>query len=316
MMFKSSPEDFIVNEVLPEGFVKESGKFEVYKLVKRGIDTLSIIRGLKNKFGEVGYAGLKDKHGLTTQYLTMVKGANIKTQNYTLERTGYSDSHLNRGDNLGNEFEIRIELTDEEMQTLKNNIDNVKKSGFKNYYDTQRTGHELEHTSMVHYLLLKDYKTALLRYYIHKSKYANKKVKQLYKECFKNWDSSKKCYELLKGNVQEITLRPLKEAASTNDYLTAIKRIPVDELELLIAGYQAILFNKGLDNINEDKIADLPVIELPKELGIKTRKGRRKTIIIPENLEIKSEGSTAKLSFFLPSGAYATTLIKALISSK
>ncbi|VVB74213.1 putative tRNA pseudouridine synthase D [Candidatus Tiddalikarchaeum anstoanum] len=315
MRFKNEPEDFIVKEILPEGFIKKSGNFEVYRLVKRNIDTLSVVKELKNKFGEVGYAGLKDKHGLTTQYITMARGENQKSNNYSIEKVGYSDIKLERGANAGNSFEIRVEVTDDEKKNIEKNSEIIRKNGFKNYYDTQRTGHELEHTSMVHYLLMKDYKTALLRYYIHKSKYANKKVKLLYKECFKNWDDPVKCYTLLKGSVNNLILNPLNAVVRTHDYLNAILKIPKEELELLVAGYQAIIFNKDLDNISEDKIIDLAVIELPKELGIKTRKGRRATIVKPKNLEITFEKSLALLSFELPKGAYATILLKELVKA-
>lgn len=308
MKIKQYLEDFKVKEVIKKEFIKTKGEYEVYKLTKKGIDTLSVIRELRKKFKSIGYAGLKDKHGITEQYITIKKGTNYGTPSYEIKKVGYCNKHLNRGDNIGNEFIIRVELDNDEKELMKKNAERIRKHGFKNYYDKQRIGHELKHTSIVHYLLKKDYKTALLRYYIHKSKYAGKKAKRKYKESFKNWGDYKKCYELLKKHVKAITLRPLKELMKNEDYLKAVKKIPRDELELLIAGYQAILFN-------EKMTMKLPVINLPKELGIKPRKGLRKTIVKPTDLKIEFKDQEAVISFKLPKGVYATILLKTLLKT-
>ena len=311
MRVKQSLSDFIVKELISEGFIKPKGEYEVYLLKKKGVDTLSVIRELSKRFGKIGYAGLKDKHGLTEQYVTMKKGAELKTSNYELKKVGYSDKQLRRGDNTGNEFIIKVELSPDEMGLMKKNEDRVR-GGFKNYYDTQRTGHELIHTSMINYLIKGDYKTALLRYYIHKSKYAKPFAKKAYKECFKQWGDWVKCYNSLKGKVSELTLRPLKELMKSGNLIKAIKSIPSDELELMIAGYQALLFNEMIKE-EQEGVVELPVISVP-ELRLKPRKGRRQVIVKPIDLKIKYEGNEAVLSFKLPRGAYATVLVKTLLS--
>lgn len=306
MKFKEQPEDFIVKEVLPNSFIKDKGQFKVFALVKKGVDTLTCLQVIAKKFSigfnDIGYCGLKDKHGLTTQYITVPKGDEFRTGEFKLKFCGYSDKHLQRGDNKGNEFIINIKVTPEETELIRKNESRVKE-GFTNYYDTQRTGHELLGKTFAEFILKKDYKTALLRYYINKSKFAGKKLKQKYKEAFKNWNNPGKCYELLKGFEKNLTLRPLKEAVS-GDYLNAIKRIPGSELELLIAGYQALLWNNN-------PVPELSVIKIP-ELGIE-RKGKREITVRPENLKICYAPGEALLEFFLPKGAFATILLKELV---
>jgi tRNA(Glu) U13 pseudouridine synthase TruD len=162
-------------------------------------------------------------------------------------------------------------------------------------------------------LLKKDYKTALLRYYIHKSKYASKNVRKAYRECFRNWGDSVKCYGLLKGKVNELVLRPLKESINGN-YLNAVKKITKEELELLIAGYQALLFNDSLKG-PVNGLIKLPVVKLPEELGIKPRKGTRQAFVKPINLKIKYDQNKAIISFSLPKGAFATILLKELVKN-
>jgi tRNA pseudouridine13 synthase len=304
---KLSPEDFIVNELLPPGFIKKSGAFEVYALIKRGVTTLECVHYIEKFFGKTGYCGLKDKHGVTTQYITVNKGAELTRDKFKLRLIGYADNHLQRGDNTGNEFIITLQVTPEELKLIKKNEPLVSE-GFINLFDTQRTSRELIHKSFTHYLIEGDYKTALLRYYINKSKLSNKRLKQAYKECFKNWGNASKCYSLLKGLEKNITLRPLREAIS-GDYLEAIKKIPLSELELLIAGHQSLLWNEEAKKTSKEFL-ELPVI---KTTLLKNRKGVRRVKTKPEDLTINYKVNEVVLSFKLPRGAYATILIKELI---
>ena len=47
---KQTPQDFIVEEVISEDFLKKEGKYTVYKLEKTNLSTLQVIRFLsKNK---------------------------------------------------------------------------------------------------------------------------------------------------------------------------------------------------------------------------------------------------------------------------
>ncbi len=296
MKIKERPEDFVVKELLPDGFVKSKGKYIVYELTKSGVTTQYCL----NKIGKAGYCGLKDKHAITTQYVTVRGELNIKDKHFTLRKIGYSDEWLQRGSNIGNKFRITVTVTPEEKELIKKNESRVR-NGFINYYGKQRTGKELIHKSVVHYLLEEDYKNALLRYYINKSRNANSKLKKAYKECFKHWPDTKKCYELLKGLEKNITIRPLRES----DFFKAVKRIPRNELELLIAGYQSMLWN-------DNPAPVLPVIKI-SGLGVKARKGKREVIVKPTNLKIKYEQRRVIISFSLPSGSYATVLLKELI---
>ncbi|HLE06916.1 MAG TPA: tRNA pseudouridine(13) synthase TruD [Candidatus Nanoarchaeia archaeon] len=304
MKIKSSPEDFIVKEVLPEGFIKESGEFEVYSLVKRLANTLDCIKVIKKEWAteDIGYCGLKDKHGVTTQYLTVKKGREFAHNNFKVRYVGKAGKHLERGGNLGNDFIITLQVTPEEIALIRRNESRVK-LGYTNFFDVQRTSRELPHISFTHYLLEGDYKTALLRYYINKSKLSNSRVKSAYKECFKNWDDPVKCYSMLKGLVSELVLRPLKEAGVSGDYFNAIKKIPPSELELLVAGHQALLWNNN-------PTVKLPVVNLPL-FKIK-RAGTRELKVKPSNLKISYSNDEVIVSFFLPKGAYATILIKEL----
>ena len=295
MKIKQSPEDFIVKEMLPDGFIKKKGKYKVYLLKKKGVTTSYCLNFIKQRFHEkIGYCGNKDKHALTYQYITMQGGGDMQTKHFSLKFAGYSDKHLKRGMNKGNKFTIRVEITPQEKRSIKEKLPAARK-GFVNYFGPQRTGRETIKKSFTYFLLKGDYKTALLRYYINKSKLANRELKKRYKECFKHWGDNEWCFNHLKGYEKNITIRPLKE----KDYFHALKKIPKNEIEMLVASYQALLWNKNPK-------PSLPVIKTPL---MKARKGKRKVIVKPEKLSVRFEGNYAIFQFILPAGSYATTLL-------
>lgn len=79
MAIKRTPEDFQVDEVLAEDLVARisdaPGPFALYRLTKEGLATpeaaARVARALGLPGGAVAYAGLKDKHALAAQHLTL-----------------------------------------------------------------------------------------------------------------------------------------------------------------------------------------------------------------------------------------------------
>ncbi len=298
MIIKEKPEDFIVTELLPENFIKKKGKYYVYKLIKKGVTTHYCL----NKIGKCGYCGLKDKRAITTQYITTRKKLSIKDEHFKLELVGMSEEQLSRGKNKGNSFRIRIRINKEEEELIKKNIKRVEK-GFINYYGPQRS-RELINKSFGYYYEKNDYKNALLRYYINKARSANKKLKKAYRDCFKHWGDNEYCYNKLKGLEKNITIRPLR----VNNYEEAVKLIPRNEVELLLAGYQSLKWNE-LARKSRSKYVKLPVVKGLKRSGERLR-------IIKTRIKAEFKKGEAILEFTLPSGSYATTLIRELLKSK
>ncbi|MEN3035256.1 MAG: tRNA pseudouridine(13) synthase TruD, partial [Candidatus Methanosuratincola sp.] len=75
------PEDFIVEEMTPEGFVvnrdlerlnRGEGDFSLAVLEKRSRDLLPLISMLERKLGaQIGYAGIKDRNAVTYQLISV-----------------------------------------------------------------------------------------------------------------------------------------------------------------------------------------------------------------------------------------------------
>src|SRR3954469_1340178 len=74
MKLKRLPEDFRVEE-LPVVSGGRGGRFVLYRLTKRNLGTLEAIDAVCRRWNVAGrrinYGGLKDRHALTVQYLTI-----------------------------------------------------------------------------------------------------------------------------------------------------------------------------------------------------------------------------------------------------
>ena len=76
MKLKSLPEDFEVEEL--SDFPMNGGPFAVYLLTKRSIGTPEAITAISSRWNfprrVISYGGLKDKHAITRQWVTIHRG--------------------------------------------------------------------------------------------------------------------------------------------------------------------------------------------------------------------------------------------------
>ena len=77
MKLKCRPEDFRVEELTaakPGG----SGRYTFYRLTKRDLGTIEAVEAIRRRWNlsgrQVSYAGLKDRHASTIQYLSIADG--------------------------------------------------------------------------------------------------------------------------------------------------------------------------------------------------------------------------------------------------
>lgn len=345
MKIKQKTEDFLVEEVLNDKIKEKIGKgdYSLFLLKKENIDTLNCIKQISEKLKvpikKFGYCGLKDKRGITSQYISLLGNisSSLKEKDFSLSYIGKIEVPLNRGDNKGNNFKIKVRDIDKKI--ILNNIKKIKEKGFINYYDTQRIGKIPFEKSFGYFLIKKDYKNALLSYYIQKSKFSHRFAKKELKKLFKTWPEIPE--ELYLPWEMMRPLKYLKE--NKGDYKEAILKIPKARLEIMVAAFQSIVWNKIVElmigkKLSLDGFLNLPsekeyenkdidliyksilaeikkqdFISLEKDLGVKINQGKRRMIVNPKNLEVGFKEDYAVLSFFLPPGSYATMLVKNII---
>jgi tRNA pseudouridine13 synthase len=147
MRIKHRPEDFRVRELLAEGYMKESGRHRVYRVKKRKRTSLEAAAVLAELAGcpasEVGMAGLKDRQGVTIQYMSVPvkKPVWLDELDLVIEPEGFADEPLESRHSQGNAFEVRLRgLTQSEFNGLQPELDAVRSHGVINYFGEQRFG--------------------------------------------------------------------------------------------------------------------------------------------------------------------------------
>lgn len=147
MKLKAEPRDFVVRELVDEEYFAERGRFRVYRVTKKKLTSLEAAGRLADLAGvqssEVGLAGLKDRQGITTQFMS-VKGGRavfLKTPELRIEPAGFAARALSSADSLGNAFVITVRrLPPGEREALERGAAEVREHGLPNYFGEQRFG--------------------------------------------------------------------------------------------------------------------------------------------------------------------------------
>ena len=148
-IFNSSARDFTVEEIPLYDFTGE-GEHLVLKIRKKDMTTWEMLDVLSNHMGirrrDMGYAGLKDKHAMTIQYVSVLGTHQEKLNTFTHDKIKILDivRHNNKirvGHLKGNRFGIRLKKV---LGVQKDKLDSVlkwiKKNGVPNYFGNQRFG--------------------------------------------------------------------------------------------------------------------------------------------------------------------------------
>jgi tRNA pseudouridine13 synthase len=145
MKLKSLHEDFLVEEITSAR--PSRGPFAFYRLEKRGIGTpeaiSAIIRDWNLSRKAVNYGGLKDRHAVTVQYLTIHKGPNQshEDRSYKLEYLGQLSAPYHANHIEANRFSIRLRnLAHTDRIEMDRRCEAVETNGIVNYFDDQRFG--------------------------------------------------------------------------------------------------------------------------------------------------------------------------------
>ncbi len=144
-------EDFKVEEiprVLPEG----EGSHLWLWVEKRSANTEWVARELAKLAGcalrDVGYAGLKDRHAITRQWFSVPfsEAAPLDLEaaenaDYRILKQQRHAKKLKRGTLNGNHFELKIRDLKADATALQKRLEYIRAHGVPNYFGPQRFGH-------------------------------------------------------------------------------------------------------------------------------------------------------------------------------
>lgn len=141
--------DFVVSEI-PLYEFSGNGEHLVLCVRKKELTTWKMLEILSQhsdiKTREFGYAGLKDKDGMTTQFISVNKKFEPNLENFShpnikiISKT-YHDNKIKIGHLKQNRFFIRLKkVNPTNASKITQSLERVKTQGFANYFGYQRFG--------------------------------------------------------------------------------------------------------------------------------------------------------------------------------
>jgi len=169
-VIKKYDEDFVVEEV-SQYHAKGRGTHVYFQIEKRGLTTLranrEIARALRKKPSDVGYAGLKDAHGVTRQWLSVEHVDVEHVRSLAIDRIKVLEvtKHTNKlklGHLSGNKFVVRVrDACGDGLERARAIVDVLSGRGLPNYFGPQRFGVRGDNAVIGRAILRDDYDKAI-----------------------------------------------------------------------------------------------------------------------------------------------------------
>jgi len=270
MKLKQQPADFIVEEIPSFEVSYEKDEHTVFLLEKQEIDTFDAVRQIAQKLRislfEIGYAGLKDKHALARQYISIptrynVQGLNIDS--LTLSFVGYQRKKIKIGDLAGNRFTITVrDVSENELDDVSCRAATIPMSGVPNYFDSQRFGSVIDHEFIGKYVVLKQYENAVKQYLTAYQKSEPKKIKDEKRKILFSWNdlSNVRVYNKAFAVV-------IKEYGKTKDWRAAYRKIPAHLREMFVNAYQSYLWNECVKELLKEVVEKKKLYSVEYAIG-------------------------------------------------
>ncbi|MBL7008905.1 MAG: tRNA pseudouridine(13) synthase TruD [Planctomycetes bacterium] len=250
MRLKRIQDDFRVFEVLDEESLLGPGPFTLYRVTKRGLTTHEAVDQLAKEANvsrdQVAVAGLKDKDGITGQFMTVEGGKPVqyKDRQLTLRGIGSARRAIESADNRGNSFEIVVrDMEAADMARVRRNIAAVRSCGLPAYFDDQRFGC-LRHGQgfIVRQLLRGDHESAVRALLCAPSKYGNEAIEKFKAGISRRWGDWDELASYCRGRRGASLFEHLRE--EPKDFLGALVRgVATRERTIHLFAYQSHLWN-------------------------------------------------------------------------
>jgi len=317
--YRTNVEDFQVNEEL--GFtLTGSGEHVWLQVEKRSQNTawvagqIAELAAIRSR--DVGFAGLKDRHAITTQWFSVCvpekqepDWRQLNNDNTTVLTHKRHNKKCRRGCLKGNHFQITLRNIKDDAQQLNSHLEFIRQHGVPNYFGPQRFGRQasnLHRAWEIYTNKKKRFKKSQLSLYYSaaRSLLFNRILQERVRQQTWNkplngdvmmFDGGHSCFlyqeddDSVSERVQSQQLHPTAALWGSGDMLT---RHAVRELEMQLIDAEPVL-REGLC----------------KE-GVKQM--RRSLRLSPENFTWQCHQDTLDLSFYLPSGSFATAILNEL----
>jgi len=275
MKIRYRHEDFQVEEIpsTPPPAAHRGG-FALYRMLKRGKTTPDAMGILERAWhirpGALSFGGLKDRHAVTLQYLTIQGGRPgvLRQDGLEVEYLGQLPFPFTAAHIGGNRFRLVLrDIPATQRETLDRALEEVRATGLANYFDDQRFGsvHSLEEGFIGLHLVKGRFeealKLALAGTYQHDPAEA-KREKELLVSHWGDW-------QFLLDNLPRGHARSL--VAFLRDHPTrfraALERLRPELKGLYLAAWQSWVWNQALAHWLESSLPAEDLIRLPGRLA-------------------------------------------------
>ncbi len=313
---RSQAEDFQVEE--QSGFEPDhEGDHAWLVIKKRHTNTDWLARQLAQhanvKLLDVGYAGIKDRHAVSTQSFTVnIAGkqepdwSELNCDEITILKVTRHRRTLKRGSRIGNRVQLILRHFEGCKETTEARLQTISEHGVPNYFGSQRFGfNNLQHAHalLVDKVQVKERHKRSLYISSARSFLFNIVLSERVKQGF--WNRCMVGDRLIDPETEQLLITGASNN-NLNGYLDAMKTHPTAPLwgrGLLQTTGQALQFEQETLSKQSDWLTGLEYAGLQQQ--------RRATRLEAKNLQwCWLDHSTLQLQFNLTSGSYATTVLR------
>jgi len=308
--FEQNQNDFIVDEI-PHTKFTGSGNYLILHIKKVEVTTWDMIaqfaKFLNIPAEKIGYAGLKDKHATTTQFISieakyekaLKKFKNKQIEILSIKRHKYS---IRMGDLSGNRFMINLfGVNDIEAGRIEKLARKAAQNGLPNYFGYQRFGRDADSIEQAKAMIAGDL-------FIEDAK-LKKFLTSIYQSVFFNdWLKERVLLSREKNDGKFLLLEGDVYISDENKLFTP-RKIPLKDFEAGKVFPTGLLCGRDVYRAR----SEARTIEEKYDDQFLYEKGdRRRAIIFPKDIEIsyKKNFDILSLSFTLPKGSYATVFLE------
>ncbi|MDR0523053.1 MAG: tRNA pseudouridine(13) synthase TruD [Candidatus Methanoplasma sp.] len=253
---KTDPEDFVVDEISDMPEPKEGGRFVIAKVTSRNWETNRLIRIMSRELGisreRIGFAGTKDKRGVTSQLMSfecrMEDMSRIGLKDVEVSGAYLGKRRIQIGDLKGNSFKIRVRGCEMPRGEISGALDAAaaavaEAGGFINYFGVQRFGAIRPVTHKVGELLVRgDVEGAVRAYLSQPSGFEGEEVAAARSGLSSGSDWGEMGAAMPDRMSFEKTM-VMHLAESPGDWAGAISMLPKNLQMMFVHAYQSYLFN-------------------------------------------------------------------------
>lgn len=321
--WKDSVDDFVVEEIPAYEPVGE-GEHLFLWIEKRDVAANDLVRHISRALRcsprDIGMAGMKDRRAITRQYISVPARLAesvpaIQSESIQVLRSARHGNKLKTGHLKGNRFEIVIrDVGDAALERANAIASRIRQLGFPNYYGTQRFGHGGETLQLGLDLLTgrkksRDIPEGQRRFLLRLSLSAVQS--DLFNHALADRLADGLLNRVLAGDVMEVVASGGKFIAEN----IAAEQPRYDAGEIAVTGPMFGLKMREPGGVPHQREADLLAWSglgpehFAKYLNLMSGT-RRPYVIRPGDLQITPEPGGLRFAFGLPSGVYATTLLR------